>query len=152
MRDLERARDDAQDAERTARHQLGKFLLRQGRRDDGGHAGRLRHWRWIEDQKFSQAAHQQVLLDYIRTAQRATERVRLFDLQIAALVQPWCLAALVRDLQAFYGISLAHPYQGVSSKPKRQCVYACQIPFQVVTARGQHRTRLALTHRGLARH
>ena len=32
MRDLERARDDAKKAERVARHQLGKFLLRHGRR------------------------------------------------------------------------------------------------------------------------
>jgi len=106
MRDLERARDDAKDAERTARHQLGKFLLRQGRRYDGGHAWTMRHWRWIEDQKFSHEGHQQVLLDYIRTAQRASERVRLFDLEIAVLVQSWSLAPLVRDLQAFYGISL----------------------------------------------
>lgn len=32
LRDLERARDAAKRAEKTARHQLGKFLLRQGRR------------------------------------------------------------------------------------------------------------------------
>ena len=31
MRDLERARDDAKNAERAARHQLDKFLLRHGR-------------------------------------------------------------------------------------------------------------------------
>ena len=35
MRDLERARDDAKKAERVARHQLGKFLLRHGRRYAG---------------------------------------------------------------------------------------------------------------------
>lgn len=35
MRDLERARDDAKKAERAARHQLGKFLLRHGRRYGG---------------------------------------------------------------------------------------------------------------------
>lgn len=32
MRDLERARDDAKRAERVARHQLSKFLLRHGKR------------------------------------------------------------------------------------------------------------------------
>lgn len=35
MRDLERSRDDAKRAERTARHQLTKFLLRYGRRYEG---------------------------------------------------------------------------------------------------------------------
>lgn len=35
MRDLERARDAAKRAERVSRHQLGKFLLRHGRRYPG---------------------------------------------------------------------------------------------------------------------
>ena len=35
IRDLERARDDAKCAERAARHQLSKFLLRNERRWDG---------------------------------------------------------------------------------------------------------------------
>jgi transposase len=106
IRDLERARDDAKDAERAARHQLGKFLLRQGRRYDGGHAWTGRHWRWIEDQKFADVAQQRVLLDYVRTAQQATERIRLLDREIGTVVQTWSLSAVVRDLQAFYGISL----------------------------------------------
>jgi len=43
MRDLERARDAAKRAERTARHQLGKFLLRHGRRYAGKTAGTRKH-------------------------------------------------------------------------------------------------------------
>ena len=35
IRDLERARDDAKRAERAARHQLSKFLLRHGRWFEG---------------------------------------------------------------------------------------------------------------------
>lgn len=35
MRDLERARDDAKNAERVARHHLSTFLLRHGRRYPG---------------------------------------------------------------------------------------------------------------------
>jgi transposase len=41
MRDLERARDAAKRAERTARHQLGKFLLRHGRHFRGRPPGRV---------------------------------------------------------------------------------------------------------------
>ena len=36
VRDLSRSRDDAKRAERTARHQLSKFLLRKGRRPGRG--------------------------------------------------------------------------------------------------------------------
>ena len=49
IRDLERARDDAKRAERSARHQLSKFLLRHGRWFEGkstwgpAHQAHLRH-------------------------------------------------------------------------------------------------------------
>jgi len=44
MRDLERARDAARRAERVARHQLSKFLLRHGRRYPGRTTWTQRHW------------------------------------------------------------------------------------------------------------
>jgi len=40
LRDLERTREDAKQAEQTARQQLGKFLLRHDRRWDGETGGR----------------------------------------------------------------------------------------------------------------
>ena len=61
LRDLERARDAAKRAERTARHQLSKFLLRHGRRWDGGSAWTQKHLAWIRRQEFAQEAQQRVL-------------------------------------------------------------------------------------------
>ena len=55
LRDLERARDDAKRAEKTARHQLGKFLLRYGRHWDETN-WTVRHMAWIRGQKFDHAA------------------------------------------------------------------------------------------------
>jgi transposase len=47
MRDLERARDDAKNAERVARHHLSKFLLRHGRRYPGKTAWTQQHLQWF---------------------------------------------------------------------------------------------------------
>jgi transposase len=60
MRDLERARDDAKNAERAARHQLDKFLLRQGRIWSDGTKWTKRHWSWIERQEFAAEAQRRL--------------------------------------------------------------------------------------------
>lgn len=54
IRDLERARDAAKRAERVARHQLSKFLLRHDRRWEGTTWTR-RHLDWIRAQRFEHA-------------------------------------------------------------------------------------------------
>ena len=71
MRDLERARDDAKNAERAARQQLDKFLLRHGRIWSQGTKWTLRHWKWIELQAFPAESSQRVLADYIRARGKA---------------------------------------------------------------------------------
>lgn len=105
IRDLERARDDAKCAERVARHQLSKFLLRNDR-----------HWRettwtrkhrdWIRTQQFAFPAQQRVLEDYLKTVEDLAERVERLTAQVAELVQETTLAPLVKALQAFRGISV----------------------------------------------
>jgi|GraSoiStandDraft_4_1057263.scaffolds.fasta_scaffold48627_1 transposase len=106
LRDLTRSRDDAKQAERTARHQLSKFLLRKGRRFDGKSHWTLAHWAWIKQQTFAHEAANRVLTDYIRTAERATQRVQGLMLDISQLVESWALAPLVKNLQAFRGVQL----------------------------------------------
>ena len=107
LRDLERARDDARLAERRARQQLLKFLLRHDRRfTEGKHNWTRIHWQWILRQKFSSEALDRVLADYIRAAQAATERVRRLTGDIAELVEGWEQAPLVKNLQAFRGVEL----------------------------------------------
>ncbi len=62
IRDLERARDDAKRAERVARHQWSKFLLRHDRHGEGTTWTR-RPRDWIRSQKFAYPAQQRVLED-----------------------------------------------------------------------------------------
>ena len=57
MRDLERSREDARLAERTARQQLLKFLLRHDRKFTEGKSNWTQiHWAWIRKQTFEQPA------------------------------------------------------------------------------------------------
>lgn len=106
MRDLERSRDDAKKAERVARQQLGKFLLRHGRRYDGKSAWTTKHFEWIRRQQFEQEAQQRVLVDYLKTVEDTSERVNRLTKDITELVESWSLAPLVKALQALRGIQL----------------------------------------------
>ena len=51
LRDLERSRDDAKNAERVARHQLSKFLLRNERVFGEGRAWTQKYQQWLTKQK-----------------------------------------------------------------------------------------------------
>lgn len=104
IRDLERARDDAKRAERVARHQLSKFLLRHDRHWDGT-TWTVKHRDWIRKQQFAYPAQQRVLEDYVKTVEDLAERVERLTAQMAELVEETALAELVKSLQAFRGIS-----------------------------------------------
>lgn len=106
MRDLERCRDDAKRAERTARHQLSKFLLRQGRRYEGKTAWTGVHLEWIRGQVFDQEAHNRVLVDSVQAVENATARVARLTKDMVDLVQSWSLRPLVKALQALRGVQL----------------------------------------------
>lgn len=104
---MERAREDARLAERRARQQLLKFLLRHDRKFTEGksHWTQL-HWRWIRRQQFDQPALNAVLEDDITAATQATERVQRLTAQIAEHVETWVLAPLVKTFMAFLGVQL----------------------------------------------
>lgn len=104
IRDLERARDDAKKAERAARHQLSKFLLRHDRRYEGT-AWTVRHRDWVRTQKFAYPAQQRVLEDYLKTVEDLAERVTRLTQAMEELVQETALAPMVKALQSFRGIS-----------------------------------------------
>jgi transposase len=106
MRDLERSRDDAKRAERTARHQLSKFLLRHGRIYDGKTAWTGMHLDWIRGQMFEHEAHNRVLVDCVQTVQNATARVERLTQDIVELVESWSLRPLVKALQALRGVQV----------------------------------------------
>jgi transposase len=106
MRDLERARDDAKNAERAARHQLSKFLLRHGRRYPGKCRWTRDHSRWVRAQRFEHEAQQRVLDDYLKAVEDLAERVESLTAHIVQLVESWELRPVVRALQALRGISV----------------------------------------------
>jgi transposase len=105
IRDLERARDDAKCAERAARHQLSKFLLRHGRQWDYTTWTR-KHLDWIRSQKFAYPAQQLVLQDYLKAVEDLGERVQRLTDAMEEKVADTTLAPLMQALQAFRGISV----------------------------------------------
>jgi transposase len=66
LRDLERTRDDAKNAERVARHQLDKFLLRNERVYREGRHWTKRHVGWLKKQKFDNSCKQCVMEDNLK--------------------------------------------------------------------------------------
>lgn len=105
IRDLERSREDARLAERTARQQLLKFLLRHDRKFTEGKSHWTGvHWRWIRKQTFDQPALNDVLEDDVQAAQQATQRVQRLTDEIASQVEDRALAPLVTNLMAFLGV------------------------------------------------
>ncbi len=105
IRDLERARDDAKCAERVARQQLSKFLLRHDRHWERT-TWTVKHRDWIRAQRFAHAAQQCVLEDYLKAVEDLAERVQRLTAQVEKLVQTTVLAPLVKALQAFRGVSV----------------------------------------------
>ena len=106
MRDLERSRDDAKKAERVARHQLSKFMLRQGRVYQGKTMWTRPHLDWIRSQVFDHEAHNRVLVDYVQAVENGTARVARLTKDIVDLVETWTLRPLVKALQALRGVQI----------------------------------------------
>jgi transposase len=105
LRDLERARDAAKKAETAAKQQLGKFLLRHGRRWDGATNWTGKPYAWIRRQEFDHEAHRRVLRDYLKSLEDATERVQRLTGDIEELVASSTLAPLITALQSLRGIA-----------------------------------------------
>jgi transposase len=104
IRDLERARDDAKRAERVARHQLSKFLLRHGRRYPGKTTWTAAHRAWIAGQAFGDPAQDYVLADGLATVESAGLRVEQLTRRLRELAASWDRAPLVKALQALRGV------------------------------------------------
>jgi transposase len=109
LRDLVRAREAAKKDQLRARHRLGKFLLRHGRRP----AERMtpwtqRHLTWIKQAvHFEQPAQEATLLDYLHEVEHMTERVERLERAIddALVAAPPRMRAVVEALQALRGIA-----------------------------------------------
>lgn len=109
LRDLVRAREAAKQDQLRARHRLGKFLLRHGRRPPAG----VQRWTgkyvtWLQrDVHFAQGAQEAVLLDYLHEVEHAAARLERLEQAIAqaVAVAPASMRAVIDALQALRGIA-----------------------------------------------
>ena len=159
MRDLERAREDAKAVERSARHQLSKFLLRHGRIYQGKTAWTRMHLDWIAEQRFEHEAQQRLLTDYVHTVEEAARRVEELSKDIAELVDGWSLAPLVKCLQALRGVRLLTAVviaaelgdlSRFESAPKLMA-YLGLVPSEHSSGNAKHRGRITRTGNGHVR-
>ena len=109
LRDLVRAREAAKRDELRARHRLGKFLLRHGRRaPQGVRPWTQRYMAWVQrDVHFAQSAQEAVLLDYVHEVEHAAARIERLERAIdeAVEVAPVRMRAVIAALQALRGIA-----------------------------------------------
>jgi transposase len=108
LRDLVRARLAAKRDQLRARHRLGKFLLRQGRRaPEGTSSWTGRYLAWVRQQHFEHAAQQATLLDYLHEVEHAAERIVRLERGIDAAVEsmPENLRTVIAGLQCLRGVA-----------------------------------------------
>ena len=106
VRDLLRARDDVRKNVMSARHRLGKFLLRHGLRFRDGRSWGQQHWRWIRSTVMNEACQQIVLTHYINALEGSLEQLRLLDERVADVAHEPDYAPMVGQLCALRGIDV----------------------------------------------
>lgn len=107
LRDLVRAREAAKKDQLRARHRLGKFLLRHGRRPVGIKAWTQKYVDFVREQvKFDQAAQQTTLADYLGEVDHLVLRIERLEkaLDEAAEKAPESMRQVIAALQALRGV------------------------------------------------
>ena len=109
LRDLVRAREAAAQDHLRARHRLGKFLLRLGRRPlVPMRAWTQRHLAWVKTVRFDEPAQNATLLDYLHEVEHAVTRLARLGRAIdeAVTAAPAAMRAVIEALQALRGVAL----------------------------------------------
>lgn len=105
LRDLVRAREDAARMLRTAKQQLGAFLLRHDVLYSGKTKWTKAHFNWLADISMPHPAQQIVLQEYIDTLTDCSNRVQRLTEQVRQQSQQSRLCELIKALQSMRGIS-----------------------------------------------
>jgi len=105
MRDLVRGRQDAVKGLRTAKQQLGAFLLRHGLRYGKKTSWGVAYMRWLADVKMPHAAQQITLQEYIHAVRERVDRVERLTGEILKLLPQWQMSPVVEALQALRGVA-----------------------------------------------
>lgn len=104
VRDLVRAREDAQIDKLRARHRLTKFLLRQGRVYRETKSWGVAHREWINTQTFELPASQMTLESYRQTLSEMESRLEGLDKRIVTLAEAEPYKTPVRYLRCLKGV------------------------------------------------
>lgn len=108
LRDLVRAREAAKKDQLKARHRLGKFLLRHGRRPQGLKAWTKQYVDWIRTHvRFEQKALEATLADYLEEVDHVAGRIIKLEKAIdeAVAAAPAEIRAVIEALQALRGVA-----------------------------------------------
>lgn len=111
LRDLVRTREDARQDQHRARHRLGKFLLRHGKRppETVKKGWTLKYMTWIKEQvKFGEPALEATLLDYVHEVDHMAERIQRLEKAISEAIEkaPPNMRAVIEALQALRGVAM----------------------------------------------
>jgi transposase len=160
LRDLVRAREAAKKDQLRARHRLGKFLLRQGRRPPTAmKAWTQGHLTWVKSAvHFDHAAQEATLLDYLHEVDHVADRIARLERAIDAAVRtaPVRIRAVIEALQALRGIALVSAVTIVAEvgtlsrfvKPRQLMGYSGAVASEDST--GERTRRGAITKTGNA--
>jgi transposase len=109
LRDLVRAREAAKQDQLRARHRLGKFLLRHGKRPPQNmRAWTQQYLEWIKREvKFEQCAQQATLEDYVNEVEHCALRIVRLEKAIDTAVEqaPESMREVIEALQALRGVA-----------------------------------------------
>jgi transposase len=108
LRDLLRAREAAKQDQLRARHRLGKFLLRHGRRaPEGVKSWTERYIAWVRTQRFECLAQRHAFEDYVAEVDHARDRVRRLEqgIEEAVATAPEAMREVIAALQCLRGVA-----------------------------------------------
>jgi transposase len=159
LRDLVRAREAAKKDQLRARHRLGKFLLRHGRRPTAAtKAWGVIHMTWVRTLRFEHFAQEATVVDYIAEVDHAAARIDRLEKAIdqAVLEAPPAMQAIIQGLQALRGIAkltavtVAVEVGRLSrfERPKQLMGYSGAVPSE--QSSGTRTSRGAITKTGNA--
>ena len=160
LRDLVRAREAAKKDQLRARHRLGKFLLRHGRRPPTVMKPWTQaHVAWVKSAvRFDHAAQEATLLDYIHEVEHVADRITRLEGAITAAIEtaPRHMRAVIAALQALRGIALISAVTIVSevgelsrfAKPRQLMGYSGAVASE--NSSGERTRRGGITKAGNA--
>ena len=155
VRDLCRGRDDARLDLMRARHRLGKFLLRRGRRFGTGEqrAWSQAHRWWLGKQAFERTAERVLFEDYLLAVEQTEARKRSLEVHLEDLAREPRYAEAVGWLRCFRGIDTItaitliaelHDFRRFRS-PSQLMAFLGLVPSEYSSGPQQHRGGITRT-------